>query len=384
MKIDQKKNTEKIFLFFFIFILVYYILQLGRLYKTNDELTTSWWLINYYGGFVKRGFLGTTLILISELLKIKILNILFFFQIFIFALYIYLLFKNLLEKNIFNYWLLVIFFSPNIILIYFYETFYIARHEIILFIIYLLYVNLLQNKISNLKLKLFFLSIFLSFIILSHEILIFYLIYFFTPHFLFKKKNFNVITCLIFLILPIISAAVLFFYGTKFNSIDICQKIYSVGVYNCNTILNFNQLGIKDYFFLTKEYALNNKYFYTYSLAFILSIIPFYYFFNNSKYLIKFINLFILNFLYSIPIFFLAYDWGRYFQIHLVLWFIIMIKLLPSNNIKFLVKNKFSFLIYFLTFLYLISWSMPACCQGHISGGLINKLFKIYEKIYLF
>jgi hypothetical protein len=120
---------------------------LSRLYKTNDELATSWWLINYYGGFVKRGFLGTTLILISELLKIKILNILFFFQIFIFALYIYLLFKNLLEKNIFNYWLLVIFFSPNIILIYFYETFYIARHEIILFIIYLLYVNLLQNKI---------------------------------------------------------------------------------------------------------------------------------------------------------------------------------------------------------------------------------------------
>jgi hypothetical protein len=94
MKIDQKKNTEKIFLFFFIFILIYYILQLSRLYKTNDELATSWWLINYYGGFVKRGFLGTTLILISELLKIKILNILFFFQIFIFALYIYLLFKN--------------------------------------------------------------------------------------------------------------------------------------------------------------------------------------------------------------------------------------------------------------------------------------------------
>ena len=65
---------------------------------TNDS-TISEWLINYEGGFTKRGFIGQLSIYLSNLFVIKLRDSIFLFQAVLIGTYFFLIFHFL--KNIF-------------------------------------------------------------------------------------------------------------------------------------------------------------------------------------------------------------------------------------------------------------------------------------------
>ena len=57
---------------------------LYRKHNVGNDSTISEWLINYEGGFTKRGLIGQIAINISELLNFSLRKSIFYFQILIF------------------------------------------------------------------------------------------------------------------------------------------------------------------------------------------------------------------------------------------------------------------------------------------------------------
>ena len=94
-------NNNKILLPYFlylslgcIFFLVFHINEFPIKYVFTD------WLINYEGGFVRRGLLGQIIFEISKLINIEIKSITLFFQISIYLVYFFLFYLLLSKRKI--------------------------------------------------------------------------------------------------------------------------------------------------------------------------------------------------------------------------------------------------------------------------------------------
>ena len=74
-----KNLNNKIFLIISSFVIINYIFFANRIIFRHNPYITADWLINYQGGFVRRGFLGEIFFQLSYYTKIDILYLLFFF-----------------------------------------------------------------------------------------------------------------------------------------------------------------------------------------------------------------------------------------------------------------------------------------------------------------
>ena len=83
---------NKYFKIYLLFVLFFTTIQLLFKYEGGTDSTISEWLINYQGGFVRRGLLGELFFQISIKLNIEIRVIIVIFQILIYSIYILLLY----------------------------------------------------------------------------------------------------------------------------------------------------------------------------------------------------------------------------------------------------------------------------------------------------
>ena len=87
------------FLYLFVGIFIYSILLINEF---PQRYVFTDWLINYEGGYVRRGLLGQIIYEISNLLNIQIQFILLFFEISIYFAY-FLLFLHFFSKIKINF-----------------------------------------------------------------------------------------------------------------------------------------------------------------------------------------------------------------------------------------------------------------------------------------
>ena len=82
---DSFKNFFKTyhFKFYLFLILIFSILFLSQKFLYPTDWTTSEWLINYQGGFVRRGLIGELLYQIHNLSGIQLRYLVFYFEIMI-------------------------------------------------------------------------------------------------------------------------------------------------------------------------------------------------------------------------------------------------------------------------------------------------------------
>ena len=166
--------------FIFIFLLVSFLLTSitsYELYKHKEAFTIGDWLINYQGGFVRRGLLGEVIINLSYLTNLNpglitsYTHMLFYFLFFLFS---FLAINQ--QNNLKNHWILI--FSPFLFYFQIFDFYGGFRKEIIFFSIFAFLVwsfNKFEEKTID---KIFFTNlVFYSFLILSHEIFIFFLPY---------------------------------------------------------------------------------------------------------------------------------------------------------------------------------------------------------------
>lgn len=345
------------------------------------------WLINYNGGFIRRGFLGTSIIYLSQINNLNPgINTIIFQIIFytIFFWYSYKLLKK--QQTILPYIFLI--FSPFIFTFQINDIGGGFRKEIIYFALFAFLVFKSLEKNDNSFKKIFYASLLLySFLILTHEIFIIFLPYIliiFTQKYRVTKKNF--LTLLLFLAPSIIAfIAVIFSYVN--NNVDsnaifltLANQNYPIekgAIYwlktNSTFNLNFVMENINAY-----------HYYFTYSLALTLGIVGF---IPLSKKLYNiFINkislfLILISILGSIPLFIVAADWGRFIYIHLVSWF--LLSLLNTQQIEYK-KTFHNFNTSILIFLYFSFWHIPHCCSNTIFINKNNNIIKNWLMPYMY
>ena len=174
-----KKNFFK---FYLIFVFITSIVFLYNKFLYPTDWTTSEWLINYQGGFVRRGLSGEFFFQIYKIFEVNIRYIVFYFNLIILAFF-YIIFFSFMKNIEINKLLVFFLYSPFFLVYPAAEPEVIARKEFLLFIIYIIYINLLLSNSNKIYI---YLSTFLPIMNLIWDGIIFYLIFFFIT-FLFKR-----------------------------------------------------------------------------------------------------------------------------------------------------------------------------------------------------
>lgn len=363
------------------------------------------WLINYQGGMIRRGFLGELIYLLSVKTHISPGLLVFTLQTLFYGLFLYFSYSLLVnQKKILSFVLLI--FSPFLFLFQIYDFQGGYRKEIIYFalIAYLTWSAVAYTK-KNFERILYISLILYPLIILSHEMLAFYLPYLIVIYFSVVPYSKNRLVKISILILPsLLSFAVSLYYsGMSHQIIAIRESLKDVDY----QII----LGSITWLDKTTEYAVNqvlltiknNSYLTFYLVTLLLALVAFIpvrtrfkpYFKNKLLF-----GLILLSIFSSFALFAVAMDWGRFIYIHLVSWFFLsMIKVIdpsPKNpkksslkSVKTNLYNKIKISVFLLLFtFYCLAWHIPYCCKPipFAQEFKDNNLFKLmlpYKRLAL-
>lgn len=362
-------NTLKFNLCFKIYLITLFLFAvffLFQKYNNSVEWTISEWLINYQGGFTRRGLIGEIVFQFSKIFSITLREIIFTFQVVTYIIFYSLLYKFIRDIN---KSLLLIFaiFSPLFVIYPIAEVEVLARKEVFVFISFLTVANIFAQKTIKNKHFLYF-SLILVTTILIWEGVIFYLPFFIIIPII--KNNFILDKIfLIRIILSLLPTLIVFnffvFFKLSANEIKImCDSVnecYGAMSY-MNNSLDSNIAEVTSKFKLI--------YLIRYIFIFLIGFFPFLLIIKNSKFKVNLfifgkncLPIFFILFLPNILFFYVAQDWGRWINISYTLSLLTYIYSFKNNfittnyksiNFSFL-KNKFILILSFIIFSF--GWS---------------------------
>tara|TARA_B100000965_G_scaffold402919_1_gene429929 strand:+ start:100 stop:1296 length:1197 start_codon:yes stop_codon:yes gene_type:complete len=359
---------------------------LYRKHNVGNDSTISEWLINYSGGFTKRGIIGEISIFFSRLLSIDLRDIIFVFQLIAISLYfllVYYFIKNIKLNRIF----LLAIFSPIFLLYPIAEIEVLARKEVFIFIMLLAYTFIPSNKKG---LKNLFTLTFLTIGILIWEPLIFFIPFWFAIDIINSKvKHFNLklFKKTLFYLPAIFLAFYIAFNPMSSDQHDQMARIlkneFNESCYMACQLL-LSKAGIYQQFqaqFGKYSFEVLLRYFLIYLIGFGPLIILL----KNSKlkekifFFKKFKNMFLPYLIILSPVIVLhamAYDWGRWVSISYVFsvvsYFYLYknnLLILNENKIKnnFISKIKKSYFI-FLFIIFCFGWNPKTAITGDVGS----------------
>ena len=382
------KDKERLIIkFLFLVITIIYFYQINKFVNNNVQSTTSWWFYNYSQGFIRRGLVGEFLFFFSKFINLNIFHLIKLIHSFLFLFFIYLFFQYIKKIKYINYYYLLLIFSPIGLMVYVYDPFFIGRPEIFIFITIIIYINILENRPNYYKILL--ISLLSSISILIHESYFFYLSYFFFLHIFFKNKNEHQLNFFfIFIIMPIITMLCIIFFDRLIDVNLMCKNIFELDYYRkicVDQMLSGSKImTIQEAITSTKDMLISHNYFSVYLKLSLLSLSLFLIFLLSVSAKIKFLLInflfILLNFLYSLPLFILAYDWGRWLFIHFMI-LIIIFGLHLQKKITSFVYCKYRIFFSLFCIVYLATWSIPHCCSTFVGDGFLGIIVKIFYLI---
>tara|TARA_B100000959_G_scaffold171195_1_gene179294 strand:- start:1043 stop:2242 length:1200 start_codon:yes stop_codon:yes gene_type:complete len=393
-----KFNTDfdKYFSFYLIFILGSSIFLINSNYLLDTNNSIAEWVINYQGGFGRRGLIGELFLLVSSITGIYLKNVILYFLIIIFTFYyllIYYYFRNLNLNKIF----IIAIYSPLFLMFPIAELEGLGRKDILIpfsFLVFAYFYNKLDFK--NMAILLLFIY---TPLILIHEVSIFYLPFFYFIIFL-KLEKFNFLDIFLIVIVTIILLSTIYILSNSIHTdneiFKMCQKLMilyntkcGLGAYVLNRTLqeNISELGglkIIDIFRGLWIYLLG-------SVVLIFCVVNSKYEKNKVNFLFKKINFnftfFVILFPTLVP-FLIAVDWGRWFNLSytmLILFYFFCFK----NNLIMFNQNHYVSLFnkilnkkyIFITFILIVcfSWNPKAVYSEDI-GSI--PVYRVIEKIF--
>ena len=381
-------NSIKINLFFKIYIIAIFfssILILYHKFLYPTDWTTSEWLINYHGGFVRRGLIGELLLLINQFLNLNPRYLVYIFEVILLAFYYYLIIKFIKIK--FTPILVLIIFSPLSFIYPVAESETLARKETLLFCIYIIFLISLISH--NLKLSFFVTIILLPIMNLIWEGTFFY-IPFFILTFISQDKKIEFKKLIFFLLSFTPYLFTLYFlFNAKASEeglLLMCEAIREPCFASMNYLdesldHNINQLLSS----FKIQYLIRHLF---------IFIICFYAIFSllnkvvSKNILLKQYTLCVLS---TFVFFIIAYDWGRYLNILYIFSLLTIIFFIrkevvdesKSNFSKFLhnLHQRKKKLFYFLFFSYLFLWNSKALMSDDLGSlpyvRIIDKVIEL-------
>jgi hypothetical protein len=160
---------------FFLYIGAMTLVQGLAAARISRDWIISDWLINYQGGFVRRGLPGETAFLLARQFHVSPVYIVVFFYLSLYAVFL-LAFRRLVLATSLNLWVLALVVSPAILSFHILHLGY--RKEILFLAIFSVFLELLGRGKLSPAASVLYLTIAAVACVLSHEGLIFYLPYF--------------------------------------------------------------------------------------------------------------------------------------------------------------------------------------------------------------
>ena len=368
-------NYKNFFSGLLIVALIFQISKFYTFYLEYSDWQYADWLINYQGGFIRRGFIGEILFKIQNFLSLDLDILVLYFVILLYLVLTIVLIKSVkyLENSKID---ILIFLSPGFFLYPIMNSEIIGRKEIFLFAILGLFV-FFEKYVKDRYLLGLTLFIILA-LSLTHTGLLFYSPYLLFLFFIIKVYRNKKLSFLeIFIIatfLLIIFSLIYFNTGSKTQVVEICNSIKNFVKDDCINRGQFLWLysPITEYVDVKSRLNLSTNF-----IIYLISLFFVFIFFSIKLYSAKFksnndllnsINpfiIFFILFLCTIPVYIVGIDWGRYISMSYFSTYFIYIylnkqKMITFNSKKFLFKRSLSKNIFFIfVFFYAFIWTFP-------------------------
>ena len=382
------------FLLFTVFLIFYSVFYLIGKHDGGLDWSVSEWLINYQGGFTRRGLGGEINIFLSNFFSISLRDAILLLQVTLHSTYLILFFFLIkdLKLDIIQIFAL---FSPLFLLYPIAELEGLGRKEMSIFLSFSIVIFLSDKKFHPNFVNLFVLIFFPILCLIWEQVIL--LAPFFAVILIDKNKlySFTETFIKIFLIfLPsIIVIIVIFALPLSSEGHDIMCKYLEIKFnercYGSADLLMKNTIYF-DTFWIHLERT-NFFHYFRYIMIFLIGFLPLHLCINKKNFTNRenfisenFKPIFLFFILYS-PILLLyafGHDWGRWVHIQysmsilLYLYFIKHKRISENLNdnfyINFLIKRKK--LLFFVFFIFAFYWNPKTLITGDIAT---NSLYKI-------
>ncbi len=386
-------NQNNIILTYFIYLIIGHIFFLNiHLNEFPFKYVFTDWLINYEGGFVRKGLLGQIVFKIATYTNLELKLIIFCLQVAGYVSYLVLIF-NFLRKIKFNFFWILLTFSTISFLYPLSELEALGRKDIYVILCFLIFT--LINFDSIKKIILSFLIIF-TISTLIHEISLFFLPYYLIVIFvkfyfnLKLKINLNYVFILSAYILYLVYLNLIVSERVNIDQIINGYKILDLDLHKSLGAFSWLSKSLKENLFnifatISIKYVLR----YSYILLINIWIIVYFLKLKNKIFLYSkefdIIQIFSSLVLLSLPIYLIVLDWGRVtylsfnFMLILIIFFykqnLIDIDYLNSKtkNISFKAKVVIFVLICFM-------YSPKILINDDFSGLPLYKTINKFQK----
>ncbi len=371
-----KKNSIFIALFIVYLPLFKYFVELNN--NKGHSFMTAEWLINYKYGFINRGLIGTLFISITRNPDL-LLDIISVSLICLYLLIFYFL-NKIFHQNKQNIISIILIFSPAIFLFPVYDSQGAFRKEIVGLLSLLIFAVYVKNK----NIKFLYLSAAIYTVgIFSHTVNLFFLT---TILILFYKHIPSKIKQAFIFIVPTLSYFLIYFLFSPSEPESyvirdkMCDYLRELDLFNLCGHGSFDYVvwDINAAYLITQNIVINERRpeYYFYIFLFFIALIPF--LFDKSVFREKTSYLFVgISF---IPLFLLAFDWGRWINIMLTCYLVIYL----LSNKEEINKRLSLFLIPFP-----ILFRIEHCCDPIFQFNLdylvnnINYLIWNFQNIFI-
>lgn len=340
-------SSNRKYLILYLTVYLFYSINLFILFKSSNSIDNiKCYLLNYDGGFVRRGLFGEIIKIFSNYISLE--NIFFILYFFIYTIFFYYFFKLTqgFKKNICFYFFIfspLNFLYPLIQLDYDLPVF-LGNFEIFIITFYIYFSFLLNTNIN--KKKYYWIGIlgliFLSFL---YEMTIFTYPFFIFIYYLFLKKNSLSVKFAEIVIFNLIFSLILFklfYFHGSYNFSIFFENIYSN--YNINININkectYSWMNRKILDQITPFYEdFKISYIFKYLIYSHPILILFVYTIKNNN--DKIINyLFTFSLIFISILFVIAVDWARLIHIIYLFSIITVLSIYKYDNNFFLNMHK--------------------------------------------
>ena len=368
--IFEKFFNLKILIFLVIGLAFFYTFFFTYLHNAkSDGYILGDWLINYQdGGFKRRGLSGSFFFLLQDISGIKLNVLVYFFQVMIISGFFYFYFKLIQYKEATFLYLSLLLSSIGFVGL-FNCVDYVGKKEFIVFFLFAYFVyHLNKNSLSTVKEYWVCIGLFIA--MFFHEITLFFIPYFLIALYL-KTEKFEFKRYFKFIIAVFVPAVFIALLGKNINeghSLQILQErcvVFTKGIFFWD--IDERQY-ISQHF---KEYRL-------YIISFLISVfhLGFYLKYQTNRKTTSILLL--LAFLFSLPLFYLAIDWGRWMYIHMIFIIVLFAMQLKdsvnSTSSELLRFNK-KFYITLFIILFSLIYRVEMSGRGFTFEGFFYRIF---------
>lgn len=335
----------------------------------SDGYILGDWLINYQdGGFKRRGLSGSFFFLLQDITGMQLNLLVYLFQFIVISGFFYFYFKLIQYKEATFLYVSLLLSSIGFIGL-FNCVDYVGKKEFIVFLLFAYFVYHINGNTLT-KSKEFFICSGLFIAMFFHEITLFFIPYFLIALYL-KTGKLEFKRSLKYILSVFVPAALIVLFGNNINEGNSLRILQERGVFLTKGIffwdINERQYIIEHF----KEYRL-------YLISFLISVfhLGFYLKYQTEKKMISI--LLIAAFIFSLPLFYLAIDWGRWMYIHMI--FIIILFAMQLKDSTHTMKSEaleFNVKFYITLFIIILSltYRVEMSGKGFTFEGFFYRIF---------